>query len=232
MLTFGHRLRVLSTQTDCTIISLLSSQVTLPTTREHWIHWDMMYRLDPTRFVYHKMDPLSASRGYLYLVNRFVQQKCALNVNGISTADTGYSYLPSYDGNAANGDAFNNQTFSPDSWATGNITYNSTQFTLFMAGDSSQTLEVNVDLCSTDNPSGINASVPIDPKAVLLWSQSSTWSFRNGGVPGEGDNVTIPAGLNLVIDVDTPKLYALVIFGNVTFSRTANVILTVRPMSH
>lgn len=187
----------------------------------------MMYRLDPTHFVYHKMDPLGVSNGYLHLVNRFVQQKCALEINGISTADMGYSYLPSYDGNAANGDALNNQTFSLDTWSNGNSTYRSTQFTMYMSGDSSEPLAVDIDLCTNDNPSGINASVPIDPKAVLLWSQPGTWAFRNGGVPAEGDNVTVPAGLNLVIDVDTPKLYALVVFGNVTFSRSADVVLKV-----
>ena len=49
-------------------------QFTLPTTRQYWMHWDLMFRLDPTNFVYHKMDPLDPSNGYVYLSDRFLQQ--------------------------------------------------------------------------------------------------------------------------------------------------------------
>ena len=41
--------------------------------------------------------------------------------------------------------------------------------------------------------------------------------------------MTVPYGINLVIDVNTPQLYALVVLGNVTFSRTNNVTLQVGP---
>eukprot|EP00955_Chlamydomonas_euryale_P032949 345941-Chlamydomonas_euryale.AAC.1 len=61
---------------------------------------------------------------------------------------------------------------------------------------------------------------------TLLWSDAATWEARAGGAPSDGENVTVPFGWDLVIDVDTPALSTLVIQGNVTFSTTANVTLT------
>ncbi len=60
---------------------------------------------------------------------------------------------------------------------------------------------------------------------TLLWSDNNTWVNRVGGKPVAGDNVTIPYGWNLVIDVSPPPLYSLFIMGNVTFSTSANITL-------
>lgn len=53
-------------------------------------------------------------------------------------------------------------------------------------------------------------------KYVSLWSDETTW----GGdfAPIEGDSVHIPAGLNLLVDIDsTPELNAILVEGSLTF---------------
>jgi len=54
-------------------------------------------------------------------------------------------------------------------------------------------------------------------KYVSKWSDSSTW----GGdfQPIEGDSVSIPAGLHLLVDVDeTPVLNTIIVEGSLIFA--------------
>jgi len=44
---------------------------------------------------------------------------------------------------------------------------------------------------------------------VDRWSDSSTWGGE--APPREGDSVYIPPGQNILMDVKTPKLYAVII---------------------
>ena len=60
-------------------------QFTLPTLRNTWLHWDISFRVDPSSWVYHKMDPLNATAGFLYLTQRFVQQDYGFVINGVNT---------------------------------------------------------------------------------------------------------------------------------------------------
>ncbi|KAG1658047.1 hypothetical protein FOA52_004206 [Chlamydomonas sp. UWO 241] len=117
---------------------------------------------------------------------------------------------------------------TPDGVFYGNETYNSTRHVLFLAGNCAVGARVNVIAqgCPTGGCTN-EPEVVIDVRdGTLLWSDAETWSTREGGAPQAGDNVTIPYGWDLVIDVDTPLMEALVVQGNVTFSRHANVTLS------
>ncbi|GAX81123.1 hypothetical protein CEUSTIGMA_g8557.t1 [Chlamydomonas eustigma] len=205
-------------------------QFTVPTLRQTWIHWDMDFRLDPSQWVYHKMDPLNSSAGYVYLTEQFVQRDYDFLVSGVSTAVTNLTQLPapSSVNTSHAGVALYNKTFTPDTWSYGNNTYNSTQLTVLVQGNLSCGTEIPVveDNCP---PGGCNnnPTLQVDIRnGTLYWSQNSTWVNRPGGAPVTGDNVTIPYGWNLVIDVDTPSLSAFVIEGNVTVSQSTNVTIT------
>ena len=201
---------------------------TVPTTRNFYTSWGMDFRVDPSDFVYHKTDPLNASAGYVQLSQRYVQRKDSFTINGRSTTAMNLTAPATPDTmNVTNGASFYNKTFSLDTRMYGNTTYNSTQFTLYLAGTFALgELAVHAQDCP-DNACTNNPSTVVDVRAgILLWSNPATWSSRPGGAPLAGDNVTIPYGWNLVIDVDTPVLYDLVIQGNVTFSTTANVTLS------
>ena len=51
---------------------------------------------------------------------------------------------------------------------------------------------------------------------VSLWSDETTWGFEN--LPIEGDMIYVPAGLHLLVDVDsTPKLSAVLVEGSMIF---------------
>ena len=56
------------------------------------------------------------------------------------------------------------------------------------------------------------------------WSDPATWPNRK--VPAAGDNVTIPEGKNVVLDVTPPALGGLTIEGKLSFANTADVELT------
>jgi cell migration-inducing and hyaluronan-binding protein len=57
-----------------------------------------------------------------------------------------------------------------------------------------------------------------------LWSDPSTWS--GGTVPGEGDVVTIGAGLDVVLDVSPPALHGMNLNGKLSFAENNDVELT------
>lgn len=54
---------------------------------------------------------------------------------------------------------------------------------------------------------------------VDLWSRSTTWG--GGPPPEEGDSVLVPANTTVLLDVSPPRLYALVLEGNLVFDDTA-----------
>ncbi len=60
-------------------------QFTVATKRNYLLHWDMAFRTDADRFVFHKFDPLNDTAGYVYLQQRYVQRKYDFTVNGRST---------------------------------------------------------------------------------------------------------------------------------------------------
>ena len=47
-------------------------QITVPTQREYWFHWDQRVRVDPNQFHLHKMD-LMDTGGFLFMSARTVQ---------------------------------------------------------------------------------------------------------------------------------------------------------------
>ncbi|KAK7105773.1 hypothetical protein V1264_017108 [Littorina saxatilis] len=75
-----------------------------------------------------------------------------------------------------------------------------------------------------------NCIPPPDPVAVtatpgnaILWS---SWDFRNGSKPVQGDNVTIPIDKWLIIDEDIPPLDFLIIEGGVSVAPDASLTFT------
>ena len=55
-----------------------------------------------------------------------------------------------------------------------------------------------------------------------LWSNPATWG---GAIPIAGQSITIPANKHIILDVDTPDLAGLTIYGILEFDRT-NLNLT------
>ncbi|GFR40478.1 hypothetical protein Agub_g1045 [Astrephomene gubernaculifera] len=55
-------------------------------------------------------------------------------------------------------------------------------------------------------------------KYIDLWSRNSTWG--GGALPGYGDSVMIPSGVTVLLDMSPPKLYMLVLEGNLEFDDT------------
>src|SRR5262249_13795136 len=56
------------------------------------------------------------------------------------------------------------------------------------------------------------------------WSDAATWPNRK--VPVAGDKVTIDAGKEVVLDVNTPELAGVTVNGKLSFANTADVELT------
>ena len=93
-------------------------------------------------------------------------------------------------------------------------------------------------VCTTGAHAGIQSGMPWSGRVVLhvdalgtanassattfqyinLWSDAQTWG--GFGLPVEGDTVFIPPGQSVVMDVSPPRLYFLVVQGNLTFART------------
>jgi cell migration-inducing and hyaluronan-binding protein len=56
------------------------------------------------------------------------------------------------------------------------------------------------------------------------WSSPATWP--NGKVPVAGDQVTIAAGQNVVLDVNPPALHGVTIDGKLSFANNRDLELT------
>lgn len=73
---------------------------------------------------------------------------------------------------------------------------------------------------------------PLFLKAQLLWSDPTTWS---GAIPVAGENVTIPEGVHILLDTNTPDLGGITIHGTLEFANqdltlTANWIMVMGRM--
>lgn len=55
-----------------------------------------------------------------------------------------------------------------------------------------------------------------------MWSDAASWP--SGKVPEEGDEVEIPAGTYMILDIDTPILASLLINGRLEFKSDAPVL--------
>src|SRR5678816_1653569 len=56
------------------------------------------------------------------------------------------------------------------------------------------------------------------------WSDAATWADKK--VPAEGAIVTIPQGMDVVLDASTPPLHGLTINGKLSFANNKDVELT------
>ena len=56
---------------------------------------------------------------------------------------------------------------------------------------------------------------------IDMWSSATSW----GGLdpPIEGDNVVIPAGLNILLDISPPHLYLVLIEGRLEFDESKDL---------
>ena len=71
----------------------------------------------------------------------------------------------------------------------------------------------------------VQAQSPAAPAAKATnWSDPATWPNRK--VPVAGDKVTIDAGKEVVLDVNTPALGGVTVNGKLSFADTADVELT------
>ena len=71
----------------------------------------------------------------------------------------------------------------------------------------------------------VQAQNPAAPAAkATKWSDAATWPNRK--VPVAGDKVTIDAGKEVVLDVNTPALDGVTVNGKLSFANTADVELT------
>lgn len=66
------------------------------------------------------------------------------------------------------------------------------------------------------------------PSGEVLWSLASTWP--GGVIPTTGSNVTIPAGLIVVLDVQTPSLGEVMLDGTLKVAGTGTYALTCTQM--
>src|SRR5690349_20732123 len=57
-----------------------------------------------------------------------------------------------------------------------------------------------------------------------LWSDKSSWA--GGAVPVQGDVVTIPQGVNLVLDASPPALNGMTISGKLSFADDTDLALS------
>ncbi|GIL53442.1 hypothetical protein Vafri_9024 [Volvox africanus] len=57
---------------------------------------------------------------------------------------------------------------------------------------------------------------------IDVWSRNSTWG--GGPLPGYEDSVVIPAGITILLDISPPKLYIIVLEGNLIFDDTKEYI--------
>lgn len=60
----------------------------------------------------------------------------------------------------------------------------------------------------------------------LPWSSPTAWSFRPAGQPMPGDDITIPAGISIILDTDTVPLGQLTIEGEVIADDNQDVSIT------
>lgn len=72
----------------------------------------------------------------------------------------------------------------------------------------------NITLTAVKPPMAVVAEVELN-KTFVLWSDPTSWD--SGKIPIEGDDTVVKAGVNMILDIDTPLLKSLVINGALTF---------------
>eukprot|EP00798_Chlamydomonas_sp_ICE-L_P018974 gene18974-25550_t len=214
-------------------------QFTVPTGRDHEVHWASPYRMDAITFTVHKPDLLD-NDGFVLLTSKYIQKMNNIQVYqafGISGAapTVAANLIHPLTPTSPYGSSFYNQTFAPNYWwywnnsisnTTGFRSYNDTSFQLMIAGTADDPLTTRANICPLEGCSYLPDVVVDVREGLLLWSEAATWNETDlGHIPEEGDNVTIPQGWNLVIDVSPPALNAVVIQGNVTFKASSLTIL-------
>uniref|UniRef100_A0A8C5N9V4 Fibrocystin-L-like n=1 Tax=Gouania willdenowi TaxID=441366 RepID=A0A8C5N9V4_GOUWI len=74
----------------------------------------------------------------------------------------------------------------------------------------------------------------VAPATIIFWSNDTFWknsAENNFRVPADGDDVVIPPGTWVILDVDTPSLNKLTIFGVLEIPDTLNITLSRRKRS-
>ncbi|GIM05166.1 hypothetical protein Vretimale_9611 [Volvox reticuliferus] len=67
-----------------------------------------------------------------------------------------------------------------------------------------------------------NARSSVQYQYIDVWSRNSTWG--GGPLPGYEDSVVIPAGVTVLLDISPPKLFIIVLEGNLIFDDTKDYI--------
>src|SRR6187399_2880922 len=70
----------------------------------------------------------------------------------------------------------------------------------------------------------MDVSAPVAITRTVKWSDASAWP--SGKVPAAGEEVTIPRGTEVVLDVQPPALRSLTIQGKLSFADTRDIELT------
>lgn len=76
------------------------------------------------------------------------------------------------------------------------------------------------------------AGCPIPPRqfadGIMLWSDPVTWNgtYGPGRIPGAGDNVAIPSPRTVILDVTTPILGRVEVFGSLVFDDESDLALS------
>ncbi len=165
------------------------------------------------------MDLMTAAQ-HVFISSKHIQKLNHFEVNGRESSLTAMP-LPA---NASHGAFYYNKTFTPNTWWWGNRTYNDTKFSVFVSGPRDNWLQVSALDCPVGGCNSIPEEVVDIRSDVLYWSNASTWDPLP--MPMAGDNVTVPFGWRLVVDVSPPPLAYLVIQGDVLFDTTQDITLT------
>ncbi|GIL53447.1 hypothetical protein Vafri_9024 [Volvox africanus] len=101
------------------------------------------------------------------------------------------------------------------------IVVNSTTITCTTAKPPANILRVPLPVTVLQQGYGYARS-SIQYQYIDVWSRNSTWG--GGPLPGYEDSVVIPAGRTVLLDISPPKLYVIVLEGNLIFDDTKEYI--------
>ncbi|GAQ89759.1 hypothetical protein KFL_005590010 [Klebsormidium nitens] len=179
--------------------------------RDYRVSWDLPYRVDPSGFQLHPETARAADWVFLHskqmvTPDHFYVQALpgSANVPALDRPPLPLSADP-------HGSHYFNKTV--------HYITNDTTHTILLVGNTSTDLQMNRYMCP-------DAGCPLPRRladyrnGTLFWSDPLTWG--NGTAPGtppaDGDDVTVPLGWFLVLDVDSPRLKSLTIEGTMVFA--------------
>eukprot|EP00798_Chlamydomonas_sp_ICE-L_P008885 gene8886-3764_t len=212
-------------------------QFTVPTGREYEVHWKSPYRMDAVTYTIHKPDLLRAD-DWVRVQSKFIQKMDNIQIyDSFSATATGTAadLTTPLTAASAHRRAYYNQTFGPSGlWFWNNTanpllanrTYNDTTLHIMIGGVQDAPLHMRANRCPLDGCSNGPTVVVDERDGLLRWSELVTWADTLGRIPIEGDNVIIPQGWNLIIDVSPPPLNNVSIQGNVTFDTSKAITFT------